>query len=352
MSGRDRPRSRFPRRIAGSYRLGGVGELAAWRLQRTLEMRDQWNVPPELPVDAVLVRTFAPGDRKAVAALFASAGGRPAGAVSAPGRCIAAASGPPEHVIGYGAWWRVRPGKFRIDLLVAVGWRRRGVGSRLLGHIVSRARAAGAATLQARAESGQQESLGFLAARAFAETMRMHRQVLDVAQASLAPHEHILTRLAGQGVALPPLEDELARREDCWEEFCRLFNAAREGWPDPDPGPVPPLTPSELLRRHKASAKKHGVGPGECFLAVRADRYVGFTGALGTAVDPAFRRQGIATALKLRAVISARDHGVATLTTSTGNPAMVRVNQRLGFRLVSTEVRLVRTLQAPCDTAD
>ena len=66
----------------------------------------------------------------------------------------------------------------------------------------------------------------------------------------------------------------------------------------------------------------------------------------------AVRRQGIATALKLRAVVSARDHGVATLTTATGNPVMVRVNQRLGFRLVLAEVRLVRTLQAPRDTAD
>jgi GNAT superfamily N-acetyltransferase len=132
-------------------------------------------------------------------------------------------------------------------------------------------------------------------------------------------------------------------------EFCRLFNAAREGWLDPDPGPVTPLTPSELLRRHQAATEEHGVGSEQCFLAVRGDRYIGFTGSLGTAVDPAFRGQGIATALKLRAIISARDHGVATLHTSSGNPAMLRVNQRLGFSLVSTEVRLVRTLEYPYD---
>jgi hypothetical protein len=45
--------------------------------------------------------------------------------------------------------------------------------------------------------------------------------------------------------------------------------------------------------------------------------------------------------------IQLRDHGIATLSTSTGNPAMVRVNQRLGFRVESTEVRLVKTLHPP-----
>ena len=300
--------------------------------------------PFELPIGAVLVRSLSPRDHDAVAALFASARRRPVDALSLPGRCVATVAGPPERVIGSGAWWHVRLDKFRIDLLVAPEWRRRGVGSRLLGHLVSRARAAGAATLQARVESDNQESLGFLVGRSFVETMRMHRQVLDVTGVDPTPHEHILARLAEQGVVLALLEHELVRREDCWEEFCRLFNDAREGWLDPDPGPVTPLTPSELLRRHEAAVEEHGVGTEQCFLAVRGDRYVGFTGALGTAVDPAFRRQGIATALKLRAIISARDRGLVTLNTSSGNPAMLRANQRLGFRLVSTEVRLVRTL--------
>jgi len=47
----------------------------------------------------------------------------------------------------------------------------------------------------------------------------------------------------------------------------------------------------------------------------------------------------------LRAITSAREHGVAVLSTSTGNPAMVRANQRLGFQLVSTQVRLVKAIQ-------
>ena len=88
------------------------------------------------------------------------------------------------------------------------------------------------------------------------------------------------------------------------------------------------------------------MGAAEAFLAVRDGRYVGFTGALGTAVDPAFRGQGIATALKLRAVSYARDHGLVTLHTSSGNPVMLRINEQLGFQPVSTEIRLVKTLES------
>ena len=304
--------------------------------------------PDERPVDGVLIRSLSPRDHEAVADLFAFAGRSPADALHEPSRCVTAVAGPLEKVIGAGYWWHVRLEKFRMDLLVAPEWRRRGVGSGLLGHVVSEARAAGAATLQARAGSDDQESLDFLGARGFVETMRMHRLVLDLAAADLTTHEHILARLAGQGIVIVSLDHELTGREDCWEEFCRLYNAAREGWPDPDPGPVRALTPPELVRLHQASAEEYGVGTEQCFMAVRGDRYIGFTGAVGTAVEPAFRGQGIATALKVRAVMSARDHGVATLTTHSGNPAMVQVNQRVGFRLVSTEVRLVRML-APDD---
>jgi len=300
----------------------------------------------------VLIRAAEPADQPGVAALLASAGRRPADAPGPPGLCVATAAGPPESVIGYGAWWQVRPGKFRMDLLVASQWRCKGVGSGLLGYVAGRARAAGAATLQARVDDGQAQPLGFVLARGFVETMRMHRQVLRVADARLTAREDLVARLAGRGIVIASLEDELARRTDCWREYGRLFSVAREGWPDPDPGPGPgpgreaPLTPAAFRRRYRAAEAEHRVGAAEAFLAVADDCYVGFTGAMGTAVDPAFRGQGIATALKLRAVSSARDHGLVMLHTASGNPAMLRINERLGFRPVSTEIRLVKTLEA------
>src|SRR6516225_7297316 len=80
--------------------------------------------------------------------------------------------------------------------------RRGGAGSRLLGYVASRARDAGAVTLQARVGSEDAQSLGFLLARGLVETMRMHRQVLQVADADLSGQEHLLARLEGQGILL------------------------------------------------------------------------------------------------------------------------------------------------------
>jgi GNAT superfamily N-acetyltransferase len=65
-------------------------------------------------------------------------------------------------------------------------------------------------------------------------------------------------------------------------------------------------------------------------------------GSGGTAVRPESRGLGIATALKACCVGWARDHGIRRLVTSSGNPAMVRVNEKFGFRRTYVEVRLVK----------
>jgi mycothiol synthase len=263
---------------------------------------------------------------------------------SAGPRRYVAVTGVAERIVGYGAWWPVRPGKFRIDLVVAPGHRRCGIGSRLLERLTGEAHAAGAATVQARADSDRAQSLAFLQHRGFSETMRMHRLVLDVADADLRPFAGIERRLAADGIVLTTLAKERDRTGDaCWAGLCDLHNAAREGWPDPDPGPGPEelYTPEEIRRRYH----QHQRGwPELCFLAVHGERYVGFVGPLATAVRPALRGRGIATALKVREVAAAQQRGVLTLEGATGNPAMLKVNERLGYRRTSTEVRLVRPL--------
>lgn len=299
-----------------------------------------------------VIRPLQQGDQRAAAALFTATYPGRAGeaanwhnddAVGSPRRYVAAAESP-QSVVAYGAIWRVRPGKFRMDLVVSPGWRRRGIGGWLLAHLGDQARIAGAATLQARVEDDDGESLAFLVARGFAETMRMRHQVLQVAEARLAAQARLPGRLAHRGIVIETLQHEQNRTPACWQRFCDLYNAARDGWPDPDPGPVDTLTPLEFQRRHRTYEAEVGEGADRCFLARADDLYLGFTSALGTAVRPDFRGHGIATALKVRAITDARDRGVTTVRTSTGNPAMLRVNERLGFRTTSTEIRLIQTL--------
>ena len=83
-----------------------------------------------------------------------------------------------------------------------------------------------------------------------------------VAGARLAAYARLPGRLASRGIVIEALEDEQNRTAACWQRFCDLYNAARQGWPDPDPGPVDALAPQEfqhLYRRYEADA---GTGRG------------------------------------------------------------------------------------------
>jgi len=307
-----------------------------------------------MPEHQVGIRRFARAHREAAAALFAAAHPERADEPAAWGasrgsagpRRYVAVTGVAERIVGYGGLWPVRPGKFRIDLVVAPGYRRCGIGSRLLDLLTGEARAAGAWTVQARADSDRAQSLAFLQHRGFSETMRMHRLVLDVANADLRPFAGIERRLAADGIVLTTLAEERGRTGDaCWANLCDLHNAAREGWPDPDPGPGPGQeelhTPEEIRRLYHLHQQDW---PGLGFLAVHGEQYVGFVGPLGTAVRPSLRGRGLATALKVREVADAQERGVSTLDGATGNLAMLKVNERLGYQRTSTEVRLVRPL--------
>ena len=76
-----------------------------------------------------------------------------------------------------------------------------------------------------------------------------------------------------------------------------------------------------------------------------ADRLVvGYTG-----VDPAFRRQGIALALKLRTIRYAVAHGNPILITSSmsNNRPMIALNERLGFIRQPAWIRFKKDLTTP-----
>jgi len=302
------------------------------------------------------VRACRAVDREQAAALFVAAFPLRAGEIETwsgsarSWRCVAVV-GAPGRVVAYGAVWPFRADGYRMDLVVSPSWRRHGVGSLVLASEVEQARTLGAVTLQARAEDGWTDALRFLRAHGFAETMRMHRQVLDVAAATLGRVAGLESRLAGEGVRITTLAGELASEPLCWTKFRDVHRAAGDGWVDPDPRPTPdpPMSSEEFRRTHQRATAYHGVSLVECLLAVHGDRYVGFTGVMGTGVHPDYRGRGIATALKARWITQARDRGVPTDTTASGNPAMLHINQALGYRLTSTEIRLVKPLRSITD---
>jgi GNAT superfamily N-acetyltransferase len=229
-----------------------------------------------------------------------------------------------------------------VDLVVAPEWRRQGIGSRMMEMLIEAASSSGAATLQARAYASAAESLRFLERRGFAETMRMVGMRLDPREIDadrLAAYEH---RAAEQGFALTTLADAQRHDPECWRKLWMLYGAAQEGWTDPDPRPgtLQPLSWEAFLAR----AAELPPDPRAFFILVKDGRYTGFTGSLGTGVHPELRGLGLANALKARAALHARAAGLDALETSTGNVAMRRANENVGYRPTYTEVRLVRRL--------
>jgi GNAT superfamily N-acetyltransferase len=249
-----------------------------------------------------------------------------------------------QQAIGAGALSPARAPKFRLHLMVLPGWQRRGAGSLLLERLLEDARSLGAATVQARAHDDQAETLAFFQKWGFVETQRMSNAWLNVDTADLSSVPSLLERLARHGVVITTLREEQERDDACLDKLHDLYDAVIPDWPDPDPTPGP-VEPVSLDRFAHIMQPQHAT-PDVLFIAREGDRYVGFCGALGTAVRPVNRGQGIATALEAMMIELARRQGRESISGRSANPAMLAVYKKLGYQYQFSEVRLVKALQS------
>ncbi len=307
-------------------------------------------------VSPSIIASFTPAQRVAAASLFCRTWPDRLPEASLweaeqeqPGRYRCVALNTTGNVIALASAWHTGAHKFRMDLVVEPGQRRRGLGNMLLEQLLTAAQAMDAATLQARAGSDNAAALEFLQRRGFRETMRMHCMSLRLESAGTPDSADIEDSLAVHGISITTMQAELMHGDgDFWGRLGEAYDAAGDEWPDPDPGgPREPLT----AERVREMLNRWHVIPEALFVARHDARYVGFTGlgranrSIGTGVHPQFRNLGIATALKLRVLDYARAHGITQLESASGNPAMLRVNGKLGFRTHAIEVRLVRRLR-------
>lgn len=255
------------------------------------------------------------------------------------------AFGASDELLGAGLIWPTDAQRFRMDLVVAEAHRRRGVGTHLLGCLLEQAARHGARTLQARAAESNAVALSFLERHGFRETLRIHHFSLKAEQVNLAPDAE--SRLVERGITIDSVVTELERTPDTYVRLAAVYDAASDEWPDPDPAPKRALSGDDV----RAPCSNAGARFLDAvFIARAAGDYVGFTGlcvggkSVGTAVRPAFRGLGVATALKRRLIRWAQAEQVPQLHAANAHPAMVRLHRQLGFELAGIEVRLVRRL--------
>ena len=209
--------------------------------------------------------------------------------------------------------------------------RGRGVGSALLNAIAEHARACGATELWGRIRADDEATLAFAERRGFREVGRERDVVLDLSKVPPASPE-------------PPLGITLVTFAERPDLIPTVFAVDNEVSLD-----VPAhRTHEPMTYAHWARENLEGPGafPEACVIALDGDEVVGYTalrrnGAESpeaenrlTAVRRAWRRRGIATALKRAQIERAREAGIERISTTNDetNVGMRGVNARLVYQ--------------------
>ena len=166
--------------------------------------------------------------------------------------------------------------------------------------------------------------------------------VLEVEKADLAAFDALFDRLAAQGVTFPTLAQEQAQTPDWLTRFTESDNATRLG------NVGAPRTVEQMPERLAFLTDDFNA----LILAKSGEKYLGYTllnpdekdaACLRqgwTGVHPDFRRQGVATALKVLGIRYAREKGFRYIVTEPriANVASVQMSLKVGFRPSESEV--------------
>ena len=245
--------------------------------------------------------------------------------------------------------------RYRLFLVTDPNWLKLGVGDLVLERLMNDLREANAVTVSCREYASQTELLAFLNERGFKETDRVLDLRLKVADADVSLFLSVVKRVRERGITISSLAEERQRDSRCVEKLHELTTTLR----DEDPGRAPFAPPGYNAREALLWLKMPYVLPDAYFIARHGDQYVGvsdvslfealpggltqgFTGVLGE-----YRRQGIATSLKMREIEYARNHSYKIIQSFNrpGQSAVLALNQKLGFQVLSGNVTLEKCLR-------
>jgi mycothiol synthase len=249
--------------------------------------------------------------------------------------------------------WMVPCHRAELDVWVRSDYRRRGIGSQLSDRLLADCRELSVTSVQARVYAEQAQALAFLKKRNFDELQRCWNLVLEPTRADVEEFRAQVRQVEGRGLKLTTLAREREQSPRYAEQFHRLWVDVCIDQPGHDPAQTPPFEPFVRWLEQPARLLDG------CFIAGDGERYVGgcmlqqrpdtpdqllqnFTGVLRE-----YRRCGIATALKVKAIEYARARGYTRIVTrnDTANDAMLQLNERLGFYRVDGLVTLIRSLE-------
>lgn len=185
------------------------------------------------------------------------------------------------------------------------------------------------------------EATKLLEQSGFQVSQREPRSELDVTTFDFAPYANIEEKLAQKGFKIYDLSELQSKYSD-WQR--RIYNLE---WPIIKDVPMPFPVKQEPFEEFVKGLKSPRFLPEGSFYAIdqKNDQWVGLSTvkkvgdnrdavSVGlTGVIPAYRRKGIATALKIRTIAFARDYGAKAIRTDNEeNNPMYDLNMQLGFK--------------------
>ena len=246
-----------------------------------------------------------------------------------------------HDLLGYGSIEQsiLRP-NYRLFLIVDPKWLRRGVGDLLIDQLMADLRAVDAITIWHRNYAQLPEVLLYLIERGFSETRRVWDLRLQTSEVDLTRFAEVIAQVASTGLEIKTLAEERSRNPDALRKLHEFLNEVKAD--DPQRQPYTPARFAAAVQWMEQSF----VLPDGCFIAKHGERYVGFSDLIlletlpggvsfgFTGVAGEYRRQGIATALKVRAIEYAREHGYANVRAwaTASQTAALDLNKKLGFR--------------------
>ena len=230
------------------------------------------------------------------------------------------------------------PQVFQVDVIVAEAHRSMGIGRRLHEEILERLAPHDPIRRVSRIDADDGRAAAFANRLGYRETKRDVNSALDLQTFDPTPWLPVLEQVDAQGIAFVPIAD-IPHDDPRIRDYYAFFSEVRADVPR-----SMPATPIEFDFFMDEVVKAPDAVHEASFLVFDGDRCIGLTQVYKgeasdelqtglSGVDRAYRRRGIATALKVRSLMAAKALGFPSIRTDndTRNTGMLAVNRSLGF---------------------
>ncbi len=237
-------------------------------------------------------------------------------------------------------FWQHAPGVYMLGVTIDPDWRRRGIGRAILAEFEAYARTQNAERLRTECREDALYSIEFLKALGFTNFGLRFESQLDLTTFAESKFDQAIERAQAAGYEFTTLAAERVINADADQWLYELDQITSADVPLP--GGARSETTFENFRRVNLEGPESDVNA--IFIAKYHGQYVGHTIVWFGKNKPSYtamtgvrreqRGHGLALALKLLSFRAIKKRGLsATRTTNdTANPAILRLNEKLGYQ--------------------